>query len=58
MKANYSTLRKRIYNGNTLTVKDFILMGELFEVDPTEIFRLAVFDIETDNNLKKKSKGK
>lgn len=59
MKTNYSTLRKRIYNGNTLTAKDFILMGGLFEVDPSEILKLAIFDIEeSDKNLKKKGKGK
>ena len=45
MKANYSTLRKRVYNGDTLTLKDFRLMGELFEVDPSEILRLALFDV-------------
>lgn len=46
MKANYSTLRKRVYNGDSLTLKDFRLMGDLFEVDPIEIFRLAVSDVK------------
>jgi hypothetical protein len=55
MKANYSTLRKRVYNGDTLTLKDFRIMGELFEVDPIEVFRLAIFDV---NNMQKKSISK
>jgi hypothetical protein len=46
MKANYSTLRKRIYTGDTLTLKDFRLMGDLFEVDPIEVFRLAILDVK------------
>ena len=50
MKANYSTLRKRIYTGDTLTLKDFRLMGDLFEVDPTEIFRLAILDVKNMSN--------
>jgi hypothetical protein len=61
MKANYSTLRKRVYNGDTLTLKDFRLMGELFEVDPTEVFRLAIFDVKNKPitvTAKKKLKGR
>jgi hypothetical protein len=50
MKANYSTLRKRVYNGDTLTLKDFRLMGDLFEVDPTEVFRLAIMDVKNKPN--------
>lgn len=50
MKANYTTLRKRVYNGDTLTLKDFRLMGDLFEVDPTEIFRLAILDVKNMSN--------
>ena len=46
MKANYSTLRKRVYNGDSLTLKDFRLMGNLFEVDPVEVFRLAILDVK------------
>ena len=34
-------------------------MAELFEVEPTEILRLALFDIQEANKTsKKKSKGK
>ncbi len=45
MKVNYSTLRKRIHAGDTLTVRDFRLMSELFGVDPVEIFKLALTDV-------------
>ena len=61
MKANYSTLRKRVYNGDSLTLKDFRLMGDLFEVDPTEVFRLAVWDVKNKSVKdlpKKKVKSK
>ena len=61
MKANYSTLRKRVYNGDSLTLKDFLLMGDLFEVDPTEVFRLAVSDVKNKSVKdlpKKKVKNK
>ena len=61
MKANYSTLRKRVYNGDSLTLKDFRLMGDLFEVDPTEVFQLAILDVKDKavNDLpKKKMKSK
>jgi hypothetical protein len=55
MKANYSTLRKRVYSGDTLTLKDFRLMADLFEVDPTEVFRLAIWDVK---NVPKDSIGR
>jgi hypothetical protein len=61
MKANYSTLRKRVYNGDSLTLKDFRLMGDLFEVDPIEVFRLAVSDVKNKSVKdlpKKKVKSK
>lgn len=61
MKANYSTLRKRVYNGDSLTLKDFRLMGDLFEVDPTEVFRLAILDLKNKPHKaisKKKLKSK
>jgi len=61
MKANYSTLRKRVYNGDSLTLKDFRLMGDLFEVDPTEVFRLAILDVQnkpSKDMLKKNVKSK
>lgn len=61
MNANYSTLRKRIYTGETLTLKDFRLMGELFEVDPSEILYLALNDVKRKEAVKpasKKSKPK
>jgi|GEM_PF-1026441 len=61
MKANYSTLRKRVYNGDSLTLRDFRLMGDLFEVDPIEVFRLALLDLQnltTKDTSKKKLKNK
>ncbi len=45
MKINYNTLRRRIDNGELLTMKDIISMAELFEVDPVDVFRLALADI-------------
>ncbi len=51
MQVNYSTLRNRIYNPETLTLRDFSLMADLFDVDPTDIFSLAVAEM----NAKKKS---
>lgn len=56
MKVNYSTFRKRVYSGDTLTLKDFRLMGELFEVDPTEIFKLALADSTVKNSESNKKK--
>lgn len=44
MKINYNTLRRRIDNVSTLTAKDIIGMASLFEVDPTELFRLVLHD--------------
>lgn len=45
IKANYNTFRKRVYNGDTLTTKDFRLMAELFEVEPGELLQLAINDV-------------
>ena len=45
MKVNYNTLRRRIDNGELLTMKDIISMAELFEVEPVEVFHLAFSDI-------------
>ena len=61
MKANYSTLRKRIHNGDSLTLRDFRLMGDLFEVDPIEVFKLALSDLQnltSKDTSKKKLKNK
>lgn len=52
MKINYNTLRRRVYSGHTLTVKDIVSLASLFEVDPAEILRLAI------NETNAKSKGK
>lgn len=60
IKANYTTFRNRVYKGDNLTLKDFRLMGDLFEVDPTEIFRLAIMDVKDmqKENSSKKLKNK
>lgn len=58
MNANYNTLRKRVHNGDTLTLKDFRLMGELFEVDPAEILHLALMDLKSKSTKKIPAKKK
>lgn len=61
MNANYNTLRKRVFNGDTLTLKDFRLMAELFEVDPAEVLHLALTDVKKKLAIKnppKKGKSK
>lgn len=45
MKINYNTLRRRVDNGELLTMKDIISMADLFEVEPGDVFRLALADI-------------
>ena len=45
MKINYNTLRRRVDNGELLTMKDIISMAELFEVEPVDVFHLALSDI-------------
>jgi hypothetical protein len=47
MKINYNTLRRRVDNGKLLTIKDVLLMAELFEVEPNDLFRLILFDVKT-----------
>ena len=54
LKVNYDSFRRRVSNPETLTSKNIIGMAILFEVDPVEIFRLALYDI----NAKSKSKRK
>lgn len=46
MKVNYNTIRQRINNTDTLTVKDIRLMAALFEVEPAELFLLALADLK------------
>ena len=58
MNANYNTLRKRVYNSDTLTLKDFRLMAELFEVDPAEVLHLALNDVKKKMVVKTPKKGK
>jgi hypothetical protein len=53
MKGNYNTLRSRVNKGDTLTVKDLVKMAALFEVDPTELFKLVLNDFTSKNRQKK-----
>lgn len=54
MKIHYNTLKARVDNPEALTAKNIIAMATLFEVDPVEIFRLALLDIEAAHKRKKK----
>ena len=54
MKINYNTLRRRVNNGELLTVRDIVSMSGLFEVDPLEVFRLVINDINARQKSKKK----
>ena len=38
MKMNYNTLRRRVAGSESLTIKDIILMADLFDVSPVEVF--------------------
>lgn len=54
MKVNYGTLRRRVNSGESLTVKDIITLAGLFEVDPIEVFKLSLNDINARTKVKKK----
>jgi hypothetical protein len=45
LKINYNTLKRRIDDGNLLKMEDIIALSKLIEVDPVEIFRLSLNDI-------------
>jgi hypothetical protein len=45
MGVNYTTLHRRVYSGELLTMGDMMKMAELFEVDVTAIFKLVLFDL-------------
>ncbi len=53
MKINYNTLRRRVNTGDMLTVKDITALASLFEVDPVEVFRLVINDINSGQKIKK-----
>lgn len=42
LKMNYNTLQRRVTNPELLTLKDVKALAELFDVDPTLIFNLAL----------------
>jgi hypothetical protein len=54
MKINYNTLRRRVDTGSTLTVKDILSMADLFEVDPGEVFKLVLSDLQSRQKIRKK----
>jgi hypothetical protein len=56
MKINYNTLRRRINRTDLLTLKDILEIAALVEVDPVEIFRLAVTDYNKDIKPQPKKK--
>lgn len=53
MKINYNTLRRRVYSGHTLTVKDIVALASLFEVDPADILKLAINETASKSKTKK-----
>lgn len=42
LKMNYNTLQRRVTNPELLTLKDIKALADLFDVDPTLIFKLAL----------------
>jgi hypothetical protein len=54
MKINYNTLRRRVNDGDLLTVKDIKSMAALFEVDPLDVFRLIIHDQNVGQKSKKR----
>ena len=48
---HYNTLRRRIDKMELLTLNDIISLADLFDVQPEEIFKLAIIDY---NKQKKK----
>jgi len=56
MKINYNTLRRRVFRTDLLTLNDMVEIASLVEVDPVEIFRLALSDF--NQNLKSTPKKK
>jgi len=54
MKINYNTLRRRVDTGSTLTVKDILAMADLFEVEPGDVFKLVLSDLQSRQRIRKK----
>lgn len=54
MKINYNTLRRRVSEGDLLTVRDIKAMASLFEVDPTDVLRLVIYDQNTGQKSRKR----
>jgi len=45
MKTNYNTLSRRVTKGGTLTLDNILQLAQLIEVDPDDIFKLAMADM-------------
>jgi hypothetical protein len=54
IEMNYLTLRRRIDNPELLTVRDINAMAELFEVEPAEVFKLVVADLNRGKAKRRK----
>ena len=54
MKINYNTLRRRVDAGDTITVRDILAMADLFEVEPAEVFKLILSDIQSAQKVRRK----
>ena len=54
MQVNYSTLRRRVNDSNTLTVRDMTSLAKLFDVPAEEILKLIISDIETKTRTTKR----
>jgi hypothetical protein len=54
LEMNYTTLRNRIDNVELLTVQNITAMAELFEVEPGEVFKLVVADLNSGKGKKRK----
>jgi hypothetical protein len=58
METNYNTFRRKIADGRFFTINDILRMAELFEIEPIELFRLALFDIKAMKKPGKKGNRK
>lgn len=54
MKINYNTLSRRVDAGGTMTVRDILAMADLFEVDPADVFKLVLSDLQSSQRTRKK----
>lgn len=55
MKINYNTLRRRITDGNTMSVENILSLSNLFEVAPETVFKLILNDVSIKAKARRKS---